>query len=99
MKETYWTTKQAVMKKLGKKQDEHMVASDSELDAKLEVFKAIQQSSLELLRVIERLGSTAVLVLVFLVIYVLCYWVILRYLDCYISSSLTGCHTLRVSAL
>jgi len=37
MKETYWTTKQAVMKKLGKKEDEHIVASDSELDAKLEV--------------------------------------------------------------
>ena len=37
MKETYWTTKQAVMKKLGKKQDEHIVASDAQLDAKLEV--------------------------------------------------------------
>ncbi|XP_076459335.1 islet cell autoantigen 1-like isoform X1 [Babylonia areolata] len=54
MKETYWTTKQAVIKKLGKKEDEHVVASDSELDAKLEVFKAIQQSSMSLLRVIER---------------------------------------------
>ncbi len=37
MKETYWTTKQAVIKKLGKKQDEHIVASDSQLDSKLEV--------------------------------------------------------------
>ena len=37
MKETYWVTKQAVMKKLGKKEDEHIVASDSELDAKIEV--------------------------------------------------------------
>lgn len=37
MKETYWTTKQAVFKKLGKKEDEHVVASDSQLDAKLEV--------------------------------------------------------------
>ena len=37
MKETYWTTKQAVITKLGKKQDEHIVASDAELDAKLEV--------------------------------------------------------------
>jgi len=36
MKETYWTTKQAVMTKLGKKQDAHIVASDAELDAKLE---------------------------------------------------------------
>ncbi|KAH9498609.1 Islet cell autoantigen 1 [Bulinus truncatus] len=54
MKETYWTTKQAVIKKLGKKEDEHVVASDSQLDAKLEVFKAIQRSSIELLRVIEK---------------------------------------------
>ncbi|KAL5005797.1 hypothetical protein ScPMuIL_016955 [Solemya velum] len=54
MKETYWTTKQAVMKKLGKKEDEHIVASDAALDAKLEVFQAIQRSSMELLRVIER---------------------------------------------
>ncbi|RUS84848.1 hypothetical protein EGW08_007389, partial [Elysia chlorotica] len=54
MKETYWTTKQAVIKKLGKKEDEHVVASDSQLDAKLEVFKAIQRSSMELLRVIEK---------------------------------------------
>ena len=37
LKETYWTTKQAVYKKLGKKQDAHIVASDAELDAKLEV--------------------------------------------------------------
>ena len=37
MKETFWTTKQAVIQKLGKKEDEHVVASDSELDSKLEV--------------------------------------------------------------
>lgn len=37
-KETFWTTKQAVIQKLGKKEDEHVVASDSELDAKLEVI-------------------------------------------------------------
>ncbi|PVD38648.1 hypothetical protein C0Q70_01265 [Pomacea canaliculata] len=42
------------MQKLGKKEDEHVVASDAELDAKLEVFKAIQRSSMELLRVIEK---------------------------------------------
>lgn len=38
-KETFWTTKQAVIQKLGKKEDEHVVASDSELDSKLEVKK------------------------------------------------------------
>jgi hypothetical protein len=30
---------QAVGKKLGKEEDEHIVASDSQLDAKLELFK------------------------------------------------------------
>ncbi|XP_060587716.1 islet cell autoantigen 1-like protein [Ruditapes philippinarum] len=53
-KETFWTTKQAVIQKLGKKEDEHVVASDSELDSKLEVFKAIQRSCMELLRAIEK---------------------------------------------
>ncbi|KAK3082865.1 hypothetical protein FSP39_007472, partial [Pinctada imbricata] len=54
MKETFWTTKQAVIQKLGKKEDEHVVASDHELDSKLEVFRAIQKSSMELLRCIEK---------------------------------------------
>ncbi|XP_048775684.2 islet cell autoantigen 1-like isoform X3 [Ostrea edulis] len=54
MKETFWTTKQAVIQKLGKKEDEHVVASDSELDSKLEVFRAIQKSSMLLLRVLEK---------------------------------------------
>ncbi|XP_076446679.1 islet cell autoantigen 1-like isoform X2 [Babylonia areolata] len=54
MKETYWTTKQAVIQKLGKKEDEHVVASDAELDSKLEVFSAIQQSTMTLLEVIEK---------------------------------------------
>ncbi|XP_067687857.1 islet cell autoantigen 1-like isoform X3 [Haliotis asinina] len=54
MKETYWTTKQAVIQKLGKKEDEHVVASDHELDSKLDVFRAVQKSSMDLLRVIER---------------------------------------------
>ncbi|CAD5116950.1 DgyrCDS5790 [Dimorphilus gyrociliatus] len=54
MKETYWTTKQVVMKKLGKKEDEHVVASDAELDAKLDFFKSIQKSCFDLLKVLER---------------------------------------------
>ena len=39
MKETYWTTKQVVMRKLGKKEDDHIVASDAQLDSKLEVLR------------------------------------------------------------
>jgi hypothetical protein len=37
IQQQYWTTKQQVMKKLGKKQDEFIVLSDAELDAKLDV--------------------------------------------------------------
>lgn len=33
----YWKTKQTLIKVTGKKEDEHVVASDAELDAKLEV--------------------------------------------------------------
>lgn len=37
IKKAYWTKKQQIMKTIGKKEDEHIVASDAELDAKLEV--------------------------------------------------------------
>ena len=33
----YWNAKQVLRKKLGKQEDKHVVASDSELDSKLEV--------------------------------------------------------------
>lgn len=50
----YWVTKQAMFRKLGKKEDECIVASDSELDAKLELFSSIQQTTSCLLKVISR---------------------------------------------
>ena len=37
MQQQYWVTKQAVIKKLGRKEDTFVVAGDQELDAKLEV--------------------------------------------------------------
>jgi len=37
VQEAYWTTKHVVLKKLGIKEDEHLIASDAQLDAKLEV--------------------------------------------------------------
>jgi len=37
MEETYWSTKHVVLKKLGIRDDEHLIASDAQLDAKLEV--------------------------------------------------------------
>lgn len=33
----YWKTKQKIIKVTGKKEDEHVVASDADLDGKLEV--------------------------------------------------------------
>uniref|UniRef100_A0A8B9WSG9 Islet cell autoantigen 1 n=1 Tax=Bos mutus grunniens TaxID=30521 RepID=A0A8B9WSG9_BOSMU len=36
MQQKYWETKQAFIKATGKKEDEHVVASDADLDAKLE---------------------------------------------------------------
>ena len=58
MKETYWTTKQAVMKRLGKKEDEYIVASDQELDSKLEVSRSSGQAlSLKLCTVTQAVHS------------------------------------------
>lgn len=37
MQKKFWKTKQVLIKVTGKKEDEHVVASDAELDAKLEV--------------------------------------------------------------
>lgn len=37
MQKKYWKTKQVFIKATGKKEDEHVIASDAEVDAKLEV--------------------------------------------------------------
>ncbi|XP_024917162.1 islet cell autoantigen 1 [Cynoglossus semilaevis] len=50
----YWKTKQTLLKVTGKKEDEHVVASDADLDGKLEVFHSIQRTCMELLKVIEQ---------------------------------------------
>ncbi|XP_044064126.1 islet cell autoantigen 1 [Siniperca chuatsi] len=50
----YWKTKQTLIKVTGKKEDEYVVASDADLDAKLEVFHSIQRTCMELLKVIEQ---------------------------------------------
>uniref|UniRef100_A0A8C8SZX2 Islet cell autoantigen 1 like n=1 Tax=Pelusios castaneus TaxID=367368 RepID=A0A8C8SZX2_9SAUR len=54
MQKTYWKTKQVLIKVTGKKEDEHVVASDAELDAKLEVFQSIQATCTDLLKTIEK---------------------------------------------
>ncbi|CAL8248918.1 unnamed protein product [Lota lota] len=38
----------------GKREDEHVVASDADLDAKLEVFHSVQRTCMGLLKVIEQ---------------------------------------------
>ena len=43
LQQQYWTTKQQVIKKLGKKEDEYVVMSDAELDAKLDVCTQIDR--------------------------------------------------------
>lgn len=50
----YWKTKQTLIRVTGQRQDEHVVASDAELDAKLEVFHSIQRTCMELLKVVEQ---------------------------------------------
>ncbi|KAM9807239.1 islet cell autoantigen 1 isoform X1 [Syngnathus typhle] len=50
----YWKTKQTLIRVSGTKEDQHVVASDAELDAKLEVFHSIQRTCMELLKVIEQ---------------------------------------------
>ncbi|XP_063123275.1 islet cell autoantigen 1-like protein isoform X10 [Rattus norvegicus] len=54
MQKKYWKTKQVFIKATGKKEDEHVVASDAELDAKLEVFHSIQETCNELVKAVEK---------------------------------------------
>lgn len=54
MQKKYWKTKQVLIKVTGKKEDEHVVASDAELDAKLEIFHSVQVTGSDLLKIIEK---------------------------------------------
>lgn len=49
MQQKYWKTKQTLIKVTGKKEDEHVVASDADLDAKLEVCNVYVMGVLSLL--------------------------------------------------
>lgn len=53
MQHQYWVTKKSVLRKLGGKEDECIISSDAELDAKLELFKSITDSCNHLQRVID----------------------------------------------
>ncbi|XP_034462943.1 islet cell autoantigen 1-like isoform X4 [Hippoglossus hippoglossus] len=54
MQKKFWKTKQVLIKATGKKEDEYVVASDADLDSKLEFFRSVQSTCTELLKVIER---------------------------------------------
>lgn len=53
MQHQYWVTKKTVQRKLGSKEDECIVSSDAELDAKIELFKSINDSCVQLHRVLD----------------------------------------------
>ncbi|KAH8302387.1 hypothetical protein KR044_005903 [Drosophila immigrans] len=50
----YWITKKVVQRKLGSKEDKHIISSDAELDAKIEIFKSISDTSSELCKIIDQ---------------------------------------------
>lgn len=43
LQQKYWKTKQTLIRVSGRKEDEHVVASDAELDGKLEVRKEMEK--------------------------------------------------------
>lgn len=53
VEQKYWHTKQTMIQKLGKEQDCFVVAGDSEVDARLEAFRHIQKTCIDILKAIE----------------------------------------------
>ena len=54
MQHQFWVAKQTILRRLGKKEDDCLVASDAELDAKLELFLSIQETCSHLHKVVEQ---------------------------------------------
>uniref|UniRef100_A0A915AEK8 AH domain-containing protein n=1 Tax=Parascaris univalens TaxID=6257 RepID=A0A915AEK8_PARUN len=53
VRQQYWTAKQLIRSKLGKKEDEHLLASDAEFDAKLSLFRSLRETSDQMLCCID----------------------------------------------
>ncbi|VDK68157.1 unnamed protein product [Litomosoides sigmodontis] len=53
MRQQYWTAKQLIRKKLGKKEDEYLLASDAEFDTKVALFQFVQDTSHQMLCCID----------------------------------------------
>ena len=54
MQHQFWVAKQTILRRLGKKEDECLVAADAELDARLELFLSIQETCSNLHKVVEQ---------------------------------------------
>ena len=50
----FWVAKSKVVRKLGKDEDECVVASDAELDAKLELYHSISETTKDLQRILDQ---------------------------------------------
>ncbi|TKR92173.1 hypothetical protein L596_006878 [Steinernema carpocapsae] len=53
LRQQYWTAKQLIRTKLGRKEDEHLLASDAEFDAKLSLFYSVRDTTQNMLACIE----------------------------------------------
>uniref|UniRef100_A0A1I7XZ59 AH domain-containing protein n=1 Tax=Steinernema glaseri TaxID=37863 RepID=A0A1I7XZ59_9BILA len=53
LRQQYWTAKQLIRSKLGRKEDEHLLASDAEFDAKLSLFYSVRDTTQNMLACIE----------------------------------------------
>jgi hypothetical protein len=53
LKQHFWTAKQLIRTKLGKKEDDHLLASDADFDTKLSRYYSIRDTSRGLLASIE----------------------------------------------
>lgn len=53
IEQKYWKTKQKAIEKLGKDQDEFVIAGDAEVDARLEAFQHIKMTCMQLMAAIE----------------------------------------------
>ena len=49
MKQAFWSAKQLLREKMGKREDEHILAADAELDLNLQQFYQIKESTKRLL--------------------------------------------------
>jgi len=50
----FWNAKQVLRKKLGKKDEECVIESDSDIDAKLDLFNCVQKTCNDLVKLIEK---------------------------------------------